>query len=152
MMEEYKSSDGIATREFKRLRNAIRTHCDTINQQQQEIGSLTETVNFQEHCNDELKQKITELKAQISSIKRLADSLMDSTSGIDYSVRMDGLLDAIDKAPQQCLAEFKADAGKAGFYEGFSRSGEGFNDEHGCEPIELKTMAELYASELREQK
>jgi uncharacterized protein YdcH (DUF465 family) len=37
------------------------------------------------------------LKAQISLIKRHADSLMDSNSGIDYSGKMDGLLDAIDE-------------------------------------------------------
>jgi soluble cytochrome b562 len=44
------------------------------------------------------QQEISELKAQISLIKRHADSLMDSNSGIDYSGKMDGLLDAIDKA------------------------------------------------------
>lgn len=58
---------------------------------------------------DANQQEIAELKAQVSLIKRHADSLMDSKSGIDYSGKMDGLLDAIDKAPQQCLASVKAE-------------------------------------------
>jgi len=58
----------------------------------------------------EQQQEIAELKAQISLIKRHADGLMDSNSGIDYSGKMDFLLDAIDKAPQQCLASINADA------------------------------------------
>ena len=39
-MEEYESSDGVATREFKRLRNIIRTNCTEISKQSKEIGVL----------------------------------------------------------------------------------------------------------------
>jgi hypothetical protein len=37
-MEEYKDSDGVATREFKRLRNEIRFRDITINKQNKELS------------------------------------------------------------------------------------------------------------------
>ena len=83
-MEEYKSSDGIATREFKRLRNIIRTHSVTASKQQQEIA--------------ELKTKI-ELMRDISL----------SSNYDDIYHLIDALADAINKTPKQCLASVKAD-------------------------------------------
>ena len=64
----------------------------------------------------------------------------------DYGVKL------LYKTPRQCLESVKADAARAGFLEGFSKSGEGFNDEFGCEPIELKTMADIYENKIREAK
>jgi len=48
-MEEYESSDGVATREFKQLRNIIRTHCVTMSEQQEEIDALKAEVALIKH-------------------------------------------------------------------------------------------------------
>jgi len=50
------------------------------------------------------------LRAKLSSLKKIADGLLDANSPIEYSITMDALLDAIDKAPGQCLASAEADA------------------------------------------
>jgi predicted RNase H-like nuclease (RuvC/YqgF family) len=123
MMEEYESSDGIAAREFKRLRNVIRTQSAEISELKSELEQHDDQITSIEIVNQDLLavagarinklvDENNELKAQILSIKRLADGLMGSNSGIDYSGKMDGLLDAIDKVPPQCLASVKADAVK----------------------------------------
>jgi len=96
------------------------------------------------------------LKAQFAAVKYLIDGAYcensENNAGLER-LWLNQLYRMIDTdIDGQCLADVKADAGKAGFYEGFSRSGQGFNDEHGCESIELETMANLYANELREQK
>jgi hypothetical protein len=81
------------------------------------VGSNTDEDNSATiaiNAYDADQQEIAELKSQISLIKRLADGLMDSKSGIDYSGKMNGLLDAIDKAPQQCLVNVRADAKLSG--------------------------------------
>jgi len=96
------------------------------------------------------QQEISELKAQISLIKRLADGLMDSKSGIDYSGKMDGLLDAIDKTPPQCIASVKADA-----FDEYAKSWAAFGETKHYIGTTIDEVIEdilNHANKLREQK
>ena len=145
--------------------NCIRQQREEITMQQQEIAELKaeleqhdDQITNIEIANQEMlaaagariNKRVDENNGLKAKIELMRDISLSSNYDDIYHL-IEALADAINKTPQQCLSNVKADAGKAGFYEGFSRSGEGFNDEYGCEPIELKTMANLYASELKEQ-
>lgn len=136
-MEKHESSDGVATTEFKRLRNVIRT-------QQQEIAELKASNNescrkwrdqFEamhqramkaERDSNELKAQVDELKTNLNFTLECSSTLGDSSFVIFYDVDkcigydeiLSNAQDALDKTPDQCLASVIAEAelrGATGF-------------------------------------
>lgn len=149
-----------ANKEIKRLKNLLRLERGVASRHDADLKRAEDVNNSISKLADarinKLSQERDELRGNFAAVKYLIDGAYCENSGNNTGMEREWLnklyrmIDTDDD--NQFLTDVKVDAGKAGFYEGFSRSGEGFNDEYGCEPIELKTMANLYASELREGK
>lgn len=105
------------------------------------------------------------LAAQVESHSDALKALLKTVPwfGVDGSLQADGQFyykvaesvfkkaeSALAKAPQQCLAELRAEAGRAGFIEAYKIRGEIMHAAHSGEYEALNRFANQYAESIRQ--
>lgn len=98
---------------------------------------------------EELLAERDALAAQIETLKSLfpLDCLVGCDGMLNYPIKKyNNVVDAFNSAPQQCFAEIKAEAGRAGFLEGVRQM---CDNEIGMLGHDAESCANHYAARVR---
>ena len=104
----------------------------------------SETLLEQQDEIEKLKAERDALAAQVEAFKKIREDWKGLA--INDAKTLIAFIEAADKAPQQHLAEIRAEAGRAGFVEGVRQE---MLDKFGLFYLETQDRANQYAEQIR---